>query len=269
MAENDSKRYYWLRLKKDFFQQHQIKVLKSLPNGRLYALIYLELLAESTSHEGELRYSKMLPYDIITLSAVIDEDKDNVEKAIETLINLELIEMLDDGTIYMREIEKLIGSETGSAIRKRAYRERLTTIENVPQITEGTLSQNCPQEIRDKSIEIRDKNNKDYVPDRTSKKFIIPTIQEIENYCIENGYSTVSAEKFYSYYQDNDWTVKSKGKRKKMSNWKLALNNWVLNEIRYNETNDLRNRSREAYIKDVEMRQKAEEKKQEGGAWFD
>ena len=67
-------------------------MLKSLPNGRLYALIYLELMAESTSHEGELRYSQMLPYDIITLSAVIDEDKDNVEKAIETLINLELID---------------------------------------------------------------------------------------------------------------------------------------------------------------------------------
>ena len=114
-----------------------------------------------------------------------------------------------------------------------------------------------------------EKNNKYYVPDRTEKNFIIPTIQEIESYCIENGYSTVSAEKFYDYYQKNDWTVKSKGKRKKMQNWKLALNNWVLNEIRYNETNDLRNRSREAYIKDVEMRQKAEEKKQEGGNWFD
>lgn len=148
MAERDSKRFYWLKLKKDFFQQHQIKVLKSLPNGRLYALIYLELLAESTSHNGELRYSQMLPYDTVTLSAVIDEDKENVEKAIETLTNLELVEVLDDGTLFMREIERLIGSETGSAIRKREYRESI----------DGTLSQNCPLEYRDKSKEIRDKN---------------------------------------------------------------------------------------------------------------
>lgn len=146
MAENDSKRYYWLKLKKDFFQQHQIKVLKSLPNGRLYALIYLELLAESTSHEGELRYSKLLPYDIITLSAVIDEDKDNVEKAIETLINLELIEMLDDGTIFMREVQKLIGSETGQTIRKREAK-----LNNGKSVVKHTL------EYRDKSKEIRDK----------------------------------------------------------------------------------------------------------------
>lgn len=152
MADNDKKRYYWLKLKKDFFQQHQIKVLKSLPNGRLYALIYLELLAESTSHDGELRYSQMLPYDIITLSAVIDEDKDNVEKAIETLINLELVEVLDDGTIYMREIQRLIGSETGSAQRQRIHREKVKNNQLV------TMSQKCHLEIRDKSIENRDKN---------------------------------------------------------------------------------------------------------------
>lgn len=151
MAKNDNKRYYWLKLKKDFFQQHQVRVLKSLPNGRLYALIYLELLAESCSHNGELRYSQMLPYDIITLSAVIDEDKDNVEKAIETLISLELIEMLDDGTIFMREIEKLIGSETGQTKRKREAKE----------IGGKTYPKNT-LENRYKRIDIRDKSKDIY-----------------------------------------------------------------------------------------------------------
>lgn len=153
MADNDKKRFYWLKLKKDFFQQHQIKVLKSLPNGRLYALIYLELLAESTTHDGELRYSDTLPYDTITLSAVIDEDKDNVEKAIETLVTLELVEILSDQTIYMRDIQRLIGSESGSAERQRLHREKVKQIESV------TLSQKCHQENRDKSIEIRDKRD--------------------------------------------------------------------------------------------------------------
>jgi len=144
MASQDNKRFYWLKLKKDFFQQHQIKVLKSLPNGRLYALIYLELLAESTSHDGELRYSQMLPYDTVTLAAVIDEDKDNVEKAIETFIRLELVEMLDDGTIFMREITRLIGSETGQTIRKREAR-----------LQGGKSGVNLTLEYRDKSKELR------------------------------------------------------------------------------------------------------------------
>ena len=146
MSDTDKKRFYWLKLKKDFFQQHQIKVLKALPNGRLYALIYLELMAESTTHDGELRYSKMLPYDTITLASVIDEDKDNVEKAIETLINLELVEILDDGTIYMREIQKLIGSETGKAERMRDYRER-------KKLENATFLPQCSQENREQRID--------------------------------------------------------------------------------------------------------------------
>ncbi len=202
MSANDSKRYYWLRLKDDFFQQHQIKVLKSLPNGRLYALIYLELLAESTSHEGELRYSKMLPYDTVTLAAVIDEDKDNLEKAIETLARLELVEILDDGTIYMREIQKMIGSETGSAERKREYRKK----------AQGTLSLNCPQEIKDKSKEKRNKNI-----------FIAPTLEEVEEYCKERN-NNVDPKKFYDYYNVAGW---KDAKGNPVKNWKQKMiANW-------------------------------------------
>lgn len=145
------KKFYWLKLKKNFFQQHQIKVLKSLPNGRLYALIYLELMAESTSHNGELRYSQMLPYDTVTLSAVIDEDKDNVEKAIETFVKLELAEILDDGTIFLNEVQKMIGSavDNDNANRQRRFRERQK---------EAQLPCYEPVTKNNESIEIRDKS---------------------------------------------------------------------------------------------------------------
>jgi predicted phage replisome organizer len=195
--QTDGKRFYWLRLKKDFFQQHQIKVLKALPNGRLYALIYLELLAESTSHDGELRFSKMLPYDTVTLASVLDEDKDNLEKAIETLERLELVDILDDGTIYMTEIQKLIGSETGSAQRKREYRQK---------IGQGTMSQKCLLENRDKRLEKRDKN-------------IYPTLDEVRAYCQERK-NNVDPEKFYEYYSVADWKD-SKGN--KVKNWKQKM----------------------------------------------
>lgn len=204
MAGNDNKRYYWLKLKKDFFQQHQIKVLKSLPNGRLYALIYLELMAESTSHEGELRYSKMLPYDTVTLSAVIDEDKDNVEKAIETLINLELVEILDDGTIYLREIEKLIGSETGQTIRKREAKLNVGK-----SVVKNTL------EYRDKSKEIRDKS----IDNKT--RFTKPTIDEVKEY-IESRHTDVDPERFWNYYESNGWKVG----RNPMKDWKACVRTW-------------------------------------------
>ena len=208
MADNDSKRYYWLKLKKDFFQQHQIKVLKSLPNGRLYALIYLELLAESTSHEGELRYSQLLPYDVVTLAAVIDEDKDNVEKAIETLMNLELVELLDDGTIYMREIQRLIGSETGQTIRKREAK-----------IESGKSVVNFTPEIRDKSKEIRDKSS-------NNTRFTRPTIEEIRSYCQERN-NNVDPEKFWNYYESVGWRI---GGKSPVRDWKACVRTWERNE---------------------------------------
>ena len=209
MAERDSKRFYWLKLKKDFFQQHQIKVLKSLPNGRLYALIYLELLAESTSHEGELRFSQMLPYDTVTLSAVIDEDKGNVEKAIEILINLELIEILDDGTLFMREIERLIGSETGQTIRKREAK-----LGGGKSVVKNTL------EYRDKSIDIRYK--KEIYKER---KFTPPTLDEVKQYCLERN-NGVDAERFIDFYTSKDWFI---GKSK-MKDWKACVRTWERRE---------------------------------------
>ena len=210
MAENDKKRYYWLKLKKDFFQQHQIKVLKALPNGRLYALIYLELMAESTSHDGELRYSKLMPYDVVTLASVIDEDKDNLEKAIETLINLELVEIIDDGTIYMREIQKLIGSETPTAERQRKHREKIKNADSV------TMSQKCHLEYRDKSIEIRDKNN--------NTRFTKPTVDEIKSYCKERN-NNIDPESFYDFYESKGWKVGNSP----MKDWKACVRTWERN----------------------------------------
>lgn len=101
------------------------------------------------------------------------------------------------------------------------------------------------------------------------KPFQKPSLDDIKSYCIERGYTDIEAERFYSYYEKNDWTVKERnGSRRKMKNWKLCLNSWVVNEIRYNQTNDLRNRAREAYIRDIERKEKFDKTKGDGN-WFD
>ena len=220
MAEKTEKRFYWLKLKKNFFQQHQIKVLKSLPNGRLYALIYLELMAESTSHEGELRYSKMLPYDIVTLSAVIDEDKDNVEKAIETLINLELVEILDDGTIYLNEVKRMVDSavDNDNANRQRRFREKQKAKEL--ECYDSVTKNNESIEYRDKSID-------------NKARFTKPTIDEVKEY-IESRHTDVDAERFWNYYESNGWKVG----RNPMKDWKACVRTWERNYKQNDEPNN-------------------------------
>ena len=62
-SEKDSKRFYWLKLEKDFFKRHDIRIVEAMPNGKDYIIFYLKLLCESTSHEGYLRFSETIPYN--------------------------------------------------------------------------------------------------------------------------------------------------------------------------------------------------------------
>ena len=143
MAE--SKKYYWLKLKRDFFKRHDIRIVESMPNGKDYILFYLKLLLESIDHEGTLRFSETIPYNEQMLSVVTNTNIDTVRSAMKLFIELNMMTVFDDQTIYMTEVDKLIGSETEWAKKKRVQRLKK---DNVP-----TLSTNCPTEIeKDKEI---------------------------------------------------------------------------------------------------------------------
>ena len=62
MAARDKERYYWLKLKRDFFKRHDIRVIEDMPNGKEYVLFYLKLMVEAIDHEGALRFSDTIPY---------------------------------------------------------------------------------------------------------------------------------------------------------------------------------------------------------------
>lgn len=120
MAE---KKYYWLKLKRDFFKRHDIRIIEAMPNGKDYILFYLKLLLESIDHEGNLRFSDTIPYNEQMLSVITNTNIDVVRSAMDIFRELNMIEVLNDQTIYMSEVDKLIGSETKGAERVRKHRE--------------------------------------------------------------------------------------------------------------------------------------------------
>ena len=122
MAEN--KKYYWLKLKRDFFKRHDVRIIEEMPNGKDYVLFYLKLLLESIDHEGELRFSETIPYNEQMLSVVTNTNIDIVRAALSIFTELKMIEVYDDMTIYMNEVQKLIGSETAAAERMRKSRKK-------------------------------------------------------------------------------------------------------------------------------------------------
>lgn len=128
---------------------------------------------ESISHNGNLRFSDTIPYNEQMLATITNTNVDIVKAAMQIFLELNMIEVLDDATIYMLETETLIGSETAAAERMRKSRQNKAICNNVTP-----LLQECHTEIRDKSKENRDKSNKDiycavisYLNEKTGSKF--------------------------------------------------------------------------------------------------
>lgn len=149
-GKQPNERFYWLKLKKDFFKRHDIKVIEGMENGKDYVLFYLKLLCESLDHNGNLRFSDTIPYSESMLASVTGTNIDVVRSAMKILVSLNLVEVLDDQTIFMREVEKMTGSETASTIRSRECRLRQSEAE---MLQRNKMQQIATQENRDKSID--------------------------------------------------------------------------------------------------------------------
>lgn len=78
---SETKKYYWLKLHKNFFKRHEIKIIEGMENGKDYVLFYLKLLSESVSHGGKLRFSDEIPYDAQMLSSITNTDLNVVKTA--------------------------------------------------------------------------------------------------------------------------------------------------------------------------------------------
>ena len=144
MAE---KRYYWLKLKDDFFDEKYIKALRKLPQGDSLIIIYLKMQLKSLKTEGYIYYEEVLPDSITELSLALDEDENLTRLAVEALIKFGVIEQLDNETFYMVALQKLIGSETQAAERQRKHRE-LNKRDNVTDLRDNvTLEKDIEKEI--------------------------------------------------------------------------------------------------------------------------
>ena len=146
MAARDKERYYWLKLKRDFFKRHDIRVIEDMPNGKEYVLFYLKLMVEAIDHEGALRFSDTIPYSESMLSSVTNTNVDIVRSALRLFMELGMVELLNDETLFLNEVAKLLDSETYAAGRQRDLREKKAGGDNV-----ALLSPGCRDRVRDRT----------------------------------------------------------------------------------------------------------------------
>lgn len=157
------KRYYWLKLKRDFFKRHDIRIIESMPNGKDYILFYLKLLCESVDHDGSLRFSEQIPYNEDMLATITNTNVDIVRNAINIFAQLGMMEILDDGTYFMAEVQKMIGSaaDNDNANRQRRFREKQKELALPNRYESVTKSNESKSKSKSKSIELEKDKEKD------------------------------------------------------------------------------------------------------------
>lgn len=218
-----SNKYYWLKLKRDFFKRHDIRIVEEMPNGKEYILFYLKLLCESVDHEGSLRFSDEVPYNETMLATITNTNPDIVKSAVKLFLELHMMEIMDDGTIFMREVEGMIGSaaDNDHAKRQARYRER----QKLKPVEEPVLSLECHADVTNsdesKSKSKRQSKSKNMCNSEPTSRFTPPTVVEVKSYCDERM-NDVDPEKFVDFYSSKGWMV---GKNK-MKDWKAAVRNW-------------------------------------------
>lgn len=140
---SDNKKYYYLRLKDNFFDSDELKILESMKDGYLYSNILLKLYLRSLKNDGKLVVNDRIPYNAEMLASVTGHQIGTVKQALSIFKELGLIDVLENGAIYMLDIQNFIGRGSSEADRKREYRQRIESdrtnvLTNVRQISDKT-----------------------------------------------------------------------------------------------------------------------------------
>ena len=225
-------KFYWLKLKKDFFKRHDLLNLRSLENGLAFEAIFIHLMTEAIDHEGYLRYSDKKAYTARTLAPLASTDEKTMKDALEAFEDLELIEIDKDGTIYVPLSVENMGSDTSWAEKKRQYREKLKTeegqTEDKSRTNRGQKEDMSDKSIenRDKSIEIREKKKDERDKSLSSKKREIPTKNDVISFAhAQKIDKVIDADQFWSFYEGQEWKIEGEPIR----DWKSLLMKWANN----------------------------------------
>lgn len=168
----DNKKYYYLKLKENFFESDEAIILESMPDGYIYSNILLKLYLRSLKNNGLLMFNNLIPYNTQMLATITRHQVGTVEKAIQIFQQLKLIEVLDNGALYMTNIQNFVGKSSSEGDRKRAKRAQNRAIGQMS----GQMSDKRPPEIEkeielEKEIEEKKDNSATSSPNQNLKYF--------------------------------------------------------------------------------------------------
>ena len=185
---NTAKKYYWLKLKEDFFEDDTIEWIEEQPGGERYSLFYLKLCLKSLKTDGILIRNvgdMLIPYDVRKLAEITKTDIDTVRVAMELFKKIGLVQILENGEIYMAQLQSMVGSETSKAqlMRNKRARDKEKALPE-PKNEEGNnvthALPNCYTEIeKEKEIDIEIDKEKEIETEKIDYSRIINLYNDI------------------------------------------------------------------------------------------
>jgi predicted phage replisome organizer len=134
----NNKKYYWLKLKDDFFTQKAIKKLRKIAGGDTFTIIYLKMMLLAMKNEGKIFHDGIENEFYKELALDLDEDEENVQLTIGYLMKHKLLEVIEN-EYYLHESVTSTGTESESAERVRRHRENL--------LINGTKKLQCNNDV--------------------------------------------------------------------------------------------------------------------------
>ena len=179
-----AKRYYWLKMKEDFFNQKEIKKIRRVAGGDTYTIIYLKLMLLSLKNEGKLFFDGIEESIAEEIALEIDEDSTNVQTVLGLLFSMHIIEEIPEG-VEIANIKHYIGSEGASAERARKSRAN-KRLEESKALQSNTQVTKCNTEI-EIDIELEKEKEIDKELNKEKDKELKKTITSVLNSYAPSG----------------------------------------------------------------------------------
>ena len=227
MAE--SKKYWYIQLNVNFFEDERIDWLCEQKNGYAYVVLYLKLCLKTANNSGILTRQigdMIIPYNVDKIAEITHIDVDIVRVALELYKRIGLVYEADENCNFMRlpEVPGMVGYTTQYAIDKAKQRDRKK--QKLLDSAQDNVQDNVSQELRVKSLELRD-NNLEKEKDKKRQRFCPPYVEDVRAYCLDRG-NTVDADAFVDFYASKGWRIG----QNPMKDWRAAVRTWEKRERR-------------------------------------
>lgn len=177
----DNHKYYYLKLKENFYDTDAMILLEGMPDGYLYGNILMKLYLRSLHSEGRLMFNEKIPFNSTMIAKITRHQVGTVEKAIKVFMDLGLVEILDNGAIYMTDIQNFIGRGSSEAERKRLYRSKIEAEKKLLSGAKGgTLSGTSSTRDRDRDRDREESVEKGGTLSADAKKLFIAYQEKIK-----------------------------------------------------------------------------------------